>query len=79
MAGPSFYQRHVPKFSSSSHGGAGVRRMIFTNKTSSTLFNKNVVGAGVGGKSISNRQALLRRANNNANGDPICRCRGTPQ
>jgi hypothetical protein len=73
MAGPSFNQRYVPKFKASSAGGAGVKRLIFTNKASSTFFTKYVGGAGVGAKTIANRRSLLRRSNNFATGKPVCK------
>lgn len=64
MAGPSFYQKYVPKFAASSKSSAGVKRLIFTKSASSTLFTKYVAGSGVGARPISNRRILLKRSNN---------------
>lgn len=63
----------MPNFRPSNGGGGGVRRLIFTNKTSGTLNNHYVVGAGVGAKNASVKQALKKRANNRADGTP-CGC-----
>ena len=67
MAGTSFFQGHVPNFRPSNGGGAGVRRMIFTNKASSTYFTRYVPGSGVGAKTISARNVLIQRSKKCAN------------
>lgn len=74
MAGPSFYQRPISSFRPSQGGGAGVGRLIFTGNSASTIENRYVVGANVGAQSIAVRRALLRRANNTAQGTPCGHC-----
>lgn len=63
----------MPNFRPSNRGGAGVRRLIFTNKASGTVDNHYVVGAVVGAKSTAVKRALIKRANNKADGTP-CGC-----
>lgn len=69
----------VSKFSPSPQSGissgAGVRRLIFTNTSNSTLDNKYVVGSGVSSSMVGAgiRNALIRRANNTSTGQP-CGC-----
>ena len=77
MPGPSFYQRRVPRFRPSNGGGASVGRLIFTGSASSTLDNHYVVGSSVGAQSTAVRRALLRRANNTAEGKPCGQCQGS--
>lgn len=74
MAGPSFYQRRVPRFRSSTGGGAGVGRLIFSGGNAYEIENHHVVGANVGAQSIAVRRALMRRANNTADGKPCKSC-----
>lgn len=64
----------VSNFSPAPSRGAGVGRMIFTNKANSTLDNKYVVGSGVSSSMLGAgiRGALKRRANNTASGKPCC-------
>ena len=50
----------------------GVRRLIFTGNVKTSLHNKYVVGAPVGGLNRSVKRALQRRASNNAQGNPCC-------
>ena len=47
-------------------------RLIFTNNVKTTLHNKYVVGAPVGGLNRSVKRALQRRASNNAQQEPCC-------
>lgn len=68
MAGPSFYQRRVPKFRSSKGSSAGVGRLIFTGNNVYDIENHYMVGANVGAQSIAVRRALMRRANNTSDG-----------
>jgi hypothetical protein len=74
MPGPSFYQKRVSNFRPSNRGGAGAGRLIFTGGTTSDIENHYVVGATVGAQSIAVRRALLRRANNSAQGTPCGHC-----
>tara|TARA_B100000927_G_C16156479_1_gene345550 strand:- start:231 stop:455 length:225 start_codon:yes stop_codon:yes gene_type:complete len=60
------------RFRPSNGGGAGVRRLIFTNNAAGGIDNHYVVGSGVGAKSVAVRRALKKRANNNADGKPCC-------
>tara|TARA_B100000282_G_scaffold296725_1_gene279757 strand:+ start:1198 stop:1425 length:228 start_codon:yes stop_codon:yes gene_type:complete len=60
------------RFRPSNGSGAGVRRLIFTNKATGGHDNHYVVGAGVGAKSVAVKQALKKRANNKADGTPCC-------
>ena len=53
--------------------GGGVNRLRFVKKTQGPIFNKYIVGSGVGGVSRANHAALRRRANNNAQQHPCCR------
>ena len=46
------------------YSSGGVRRLIFTGNTKTTLFNKYNHGSGVGALNSSVRRALLRRAAN---------------
>ena len=46
------------------------RRLIFTGNVPADTDNRYIVGSGVGGKSASVRRALVRRASNNASGQP---------
>ena len=46
------------------YSSGGVRRLIFTGNTKTTLFNKYNHGSGVGALNASVRRALLRRAAN---------------
>lgn len=66
----------VSKFSPSPSRGAGVKRLIFTNKANSTLDNKYVVGSGVSSAMLGAgiRGALKRRANNTASGQSCGNC-----
>ena len=83
MAGPSFYQLHVPKFGPSGSGrryvagtpitnprGGGVRRLRFPGMSYTTIENRYVVGAGVGSTNAAARRALRRRASTGQNGRP---------
>ena len=74
MPGPSFYQKRVSNFRPSNRGGAGAGRLIFTGGSTSDIENHYVVGATVGAQSIAVRRALLRRANNTAEGTPCGQC-----
>ena len=74
MAGPSFYQRRVPRFRPSKGGGAGVGRLVFTGGNANDIENHYVVGANVGAQSIAVRRALMRRANNTADGKACGSC-----
>jgi len=47
-------------------------RLIFTGNVKTTLHNKYVVGAPVGGLNRSVKKALQRRASNNAQQKPCC-------
>lgn len=76
MPGPSFYQRPIANFRPSNGGGAGVRRLFFTPSTTYDIENHYVVGANVGAQSIAVRRALMRRANNKADGKPCGSCPG---
>ncbi len=60
--------RRTARFKPSNGGGAGVRRLIFSNNSTGGIDNHYVVGSGVGAKSAAVRRALQRRANNNADG-----------
>ena len=73
--GSSFYQRRVPRFPASGGGFrfangrsgpvmGGVGRVLTPGMSYTTIDNKYVVGANVGGLSASVRGALKRRANN---------------
>lgn len=68
---PSTNGRKVAMFRASNGGGGGVRRLIFVNNTKSND-NHYVLGANVGAQSVAVRRALQRRANNNADGKPLC-------
>ena len=83
MAGPSFYQLHVPKFSPSGSGrryvagtpitnprGGGVRRLRFPGMSYTTIENRYVAGSGVGSTNAAARRALRRRASTGQNGRP---------
>lgn len=74
MAGPSFYQRRVSRFRPSNGGGAGVGRLIFTGGNAYDIENHYVVGSNVGRQNIAVRRALIRRANNTADGKPCGSC-----
>ena len=74
MAGPSFYQRRVPRFRSSKGSSAGVGRLIFTGNNTYDIENHYVVGANVGAQSIAVRRAIMRRANNTADGKSCKSC-----
>ena len=50
----------------STYSTGGVRRLIFTGNTKTTLFNKYNHGSGVGALNASVRRALLRRASSNS-------------
>lgn len=95
MAGPSFYQLHVPKFGPSGSGrryiagtpitnprGGGVRRLRFPGMSYTTIENRYVVGSGVGSTNAAARRALRRRASTGQNGRPCgfdCPPRFAPQ
>lgn len=53
----------------------GVRQLIFTNTSNSTLDNKYIVGSCVSSTMVGHgiRSALMRRANNTSDGQP-CGC-----
>ena len=83
MAGPSFYQRHVPKFNPSGSGrryvagtpvtnprGGGVRRLRFPGMSYTSIRNRYVAGSGVGSTNAAARRALRRRASTGQNGRP---------
>lgn len=54
--------------------GGGVNRLRFVKQSQQgPIFNKYIVGSGVGGLSRSAQAALRRRANNNARQQPCCR------
>jgi hypothetical protein len=74
MAGPSFYQRRVSRFRPSNGGGAGVGRLIFTGGNAYDIENHYIVGSNVGSQNIAVRRALMRRANNTAEGKPCGSC-----
>ena len=71
---PNFHTvgNKTARFKPSKGGGAGVRRLIFTNGNTGGLDNHYIVGSGVGAKSASVKQALKKRANNRADGTPCC-------
>jgi len=75
MAGPSYNQGHVAKFSPSPSKGGGVKRILFFGSSMSTGDNKYIIGATVGAQSSAVRSALMRRASNNAQGLPCCKIR----
>ena len=95
MAGPSFYQLHVPKFGPSGSGrryiagtpitnprGGGVRRLRFPGMSYTTIENRYVAGSGVGSTNAAARRALRRRASTGQNGRPCgfdCPPRFAPQ
>ena len=48
------------------------RLVNIKNKQTSLNYNRYFVGSGVGSKSRSVQKALMRRASNNAQGEPCC-------
>ena len=48
------------------------RLVNIKNKQTSLNYNRYIVGSGVGSKSRSVQKALMRRASNNAQGEPCC-------
>lgn len=57
-------------YSGTTAGGA--RRLIFVNPKQGPIWNKYIVGSGVGAVTRSNRAAYKKRANNNAQQKPCC-------
>ena len=47
-------------------GGGGVRRMIFVKPDNGAIWNRYIVGSGIGAVTSANRSAYKRRSNNNA-------------
>ena len=50
----------------------GTRRLIFVNPKQGPIWNKFIVGSGVGAVTRANRAAYKKRANNNAQQKPCC-------